>query len=124
VVGVGGFVNLTQASRKVVFLTTFTTKGLTMAFEDNQLQIVAEGNIKKFVEKLDQISFNGGIAMEEKRQVLYVTERCVFQLTPEGLQLIEVAPGMDVQKDILEQMEFTPLLAENLKVMDRDFFRI
>ncbi|MFH0726482.1 MAG: CoA-transferase [Pseudomonadota bacterium] len=124
VVGVGGFVNLTQASRKVVFLTTFTTKGLKMAYEDSRLEITAEGNTKKFVDKLDQISFNGGIAMEEKRKVLYVTERCVFQLTPEGLQLIEVAPGVDVRKDIIEQMEFKPLLAENLKVMDKDFFRI
>jgi propionate CoA-transferase len=124
VVGVGGFVNLTQASRKVIFLTTFTTKGLKMVYKDNKLQIAAEGRTKKFIEKLDQISFNGGIAMGERRKVLYVTERCVFQLTPKGLQLIEVAPGIDIQKDIFQQMEFEPLLAEDLKVMDNDFFRI
>jgi len=124
VVGVGGFVNLTQASRKVVFLTTFTTKGLKVAYHGGQLQISAEGHTKKFKERLDQISFNGDIAMEEERKVLYITERCVFQLTPKGLQLIEVAAGIDVQKDILEQMEFKPLIANNLKLMDKDFFRI
>jgi propionate CoA-transferase len=124
VVGVGGFVNLTQASRKVVFLTTFTTKGLKTAYLDTQLQILTEGHTQKFIERLDQISFNGDIAMEEKRKVLYVTERCVFQLTSKGLQLIEVAPGIDLQKDILAQMEFMPLMAENLKLMDKDFFRI
>lgn len=124
VVGVGGFVNLTQASRKVVFLTTFTTKGLKMGYQNDKLQIIAEGHTKKFKKELDQISFNGDIAVEEKRKVLYVTERCVFELTPKGLKLTEVAPGLDVQKDILEQMEFEPLLAENLKLMDKDLFRI
>lgn len=124
VVGVGGFINLTQSSRKVVFLATFNAKGLKVTYQDNQLKITAEGNIKKFLQTLDQISFNGDIAMEEKRKVLYITERCVFQLTPGGLQLIEVAPGIDVKKEIIEQMEFEPLVAENLKVMDTDLFRI
>lgn len=124
VVGVGGFVNLTQASRKVVFLTTFTTKGLEVAFQSDRLQIVNEGNTKKFINRLDQISFNGDIAMEENRQIFYLTERCVFQLTPEGLMLIEIAPGLDIEKDILAQMEFKPLIADNLKQMDKDLFRL
>lgn len=124
VVGVGGFVNLTQASRKVVFLTTFNAKGMKVSYQNNHLRIDAEGKTKKFIRTLDQISFNGDIAMEEKREILYVTERCVFRLTPDGLQLIEVAPGIDVRKDILEQMEFEPRVAEDLKVMTSDFFRI
>jgi propionate CoA-transferase len=124
VIGVGGFVNLTQASRKVVFLTTFNAKGLKVSYQNSRLSIDAEGEIKKFVRILDQISFNGNIAFEEKREIFYVTERCVFQLSSEGLCLTEVAPGIDVKKDILEQMAFRPLVAEHLKTMKTDFFRI
>ena len=122
--GVGGFVNLTLASREVIFLTTFTAKGMKTTYRDSRLHIVSEGSTKKFVNKLDQISFNGDIAVEDGRKVLYITERCVFQLTPKGLQLIEVAPGIDVRKDILAHMEFEPLVPENPRVMDKDFFRI
>ena len=125
VVGVGGFVNLTMASRKVVFLTTFTeTKGLSVAYEDGRLKITSEGKIKKFIRQVDQISFSGKIAIEEQREILYVTERCVFQLTPQGLLLIEIAPGIDLQRDIFDQMEFRPGVADNLKTMSADFFRI
>ena len=125
VVGVGGFVNLTMASRKVVFLTTFTeTKGLSVAYEDGRLKIASEGKIKKFIRKIDQISFSGKIAIEEQREILYVTERCVFQLTPQGLMLTEIAPGIDMQRDIFDQMEFRPGVAENLKTMNADYFRI
>jgi propionate CoA-transferase len=124
VVGVGGFVNLTQASRKVVFLTTFTTKGMKIAYTEDRLTIVTEGDTKKFVNRLDQISFNGDIATEENRKVLYVTERCVFQLIPDGLQLIEIAPGISIERDILAHMEFKPQIADNLKVMDKNLFRI
>lgn len=123
VVGVGGFVNLTSAARKVVFLTTFTAKGLQVSYENDQLRIDTDGITKKFVQKLDQISFNAKIAVEENREILYVTERCVFQLTAKGLLLVEVAAGIDVQKDIIEQMEFEPQVADTLKVMDKDFFR-
>ncbi len=125
VVGVGGFVNLTMASRKVVFMTTFTeTKQLSVDYEDGQLKITKEGTIKKFIRKIDQISFSGKIAIEEQREILYVTERCVFRLTKEGLLLTEIAPGIDVQRDIFDQMEFKPSVAENLKTMSADYFRI
>ena len=125
IVGVGGFVNLTMSSRKVVFLTTFTeTKQLSVAYEDRKLKITSEGKIKKFIRKIDQISFSGKLAMEEKREIIYVTERCVFRLTPQGLLLTEIAPGIDLQHDIFDQMEFRPSVAENLTVMSLDYFRI
>ncbi len=125
VVGVGGFVNLTMASRKVVFLTTFTeTKQLSVAYEDGKLKITREGKIKKFIRKIDQISFSGKLAIEEQREILYVTERCVFRLTPQGLMLVEIAPGIDLQRDIFDQMEFRPSVAENLEIMRPDYFRI
>lgn len=125
VIGVGGFVNLTMSSRKVVFLTTFTeTKQLAVNFEDLKLKITSEGKIKKFVRNIDQISFSGKIAIEEQREILYVTERCVFRLTPEGLLLTEIAPGIDLQRDIFNQMEFQPSVAEDLKTMSPDYFRI
>lgn len=125
VVGVGGFVNLTMASRKVVFLTTFTeTKQLSVAYEAGKMKITSEGKIKKFNRQIDQISFSGKLAIEEQREIIYVTERCVFRLTPQGLRLTEVAPGIDVQRDIFDQMEFRPSVAENLELMNPDYFRI
>jgi propionate CoA-transferase len=124
VVGVGGFVNLTTAARKVAFLTTFTAKGLKTSFQDGKLKIEQEGSVKKFLQKADQISFNATIAAEENREILYVTERCVFKLTQQGLLLIEIAPGIDLEKDIFGQMEFKPMVADNLKEMEKDFFRI
>lgn len=125
IVGVGGFTNLTTGSRKVVFLTTFTdTKGLAVNYDNDQLNITSEGKIKKFVQQIDQISFSGEVAMRNQKKVLYVTERCVFRLSSRGLELIEIAPGIDLEKDILSQMEFQPLVAENLTIMDRDSFRV
>ena len=125
IVGTGGFTNLTTYAKTVAFLFSFTdVKGLDLAFEDGKLKINSNGKIKKFVKDVQQISFSGEVAMEDNRNILYITERCVFRLTPAGLQLSEVAPGIDVQKDILDQMEFEPLIAENLITMDLDFFRI
>jgi len=125
IVGVGGFTNLTLAARKVAFLTTFTdTKHLSVAYQDHALRIKSEGKINKFVNKCEQISFSGEIAVEQKREIIYITERCVFRLTPQGLMLTEVAPGIDIQKDILDHMDFRPLVADELMTMDEDYFRI
>lgn len=124
-VGVGGFTNLTAACRKLVFLTTFTdTKTLEVTYRNKKLRIISEGKIKKFIRKIDQISFSGEIACEENKDVLYVTERCVFKLTDKGLLLTEIAPGIDLQRDILEQMEYQPTVADKLTLMDEDLFRI
>ena len=104
--GVGGFCNITSATKNVIFCLTFSTKGLEIAQEDGQIRIEKEGKIPKIVDKVRSISFSGRKAIENGQNVLYITERCVFALRPEGLALIEVYPGVDKQKDILEKLPF------------------
>src|SRR5437899_10081718 len=108
--GAGGFINITQNSRTVVFVGTFTAGGLKIAIDDGQLRIVKEGRCRKFVSKVEQVTFSGPYAAKAGRKVLYVTERCVFRLTGEGLELIELAPGMDLERDILAHMDFKPII--------------
>lgn len=108
--GVGGFINISQNARRRVFCGTLTTDGLEVAYEDGKLKIIHEGRIRKFVRQVEQVSFSGTIAREADRDILFVTERAVFRLQREGLELIEVAPGIDVQRDVVEQMEFTPII--------------
>jgi len=108
--GVGGFVNISQNARRLVFCGTLTTDGLEVAFENGTLRIVHEGRISKFVKQVEQISFSGPVARAAKHDVIFVTERAVFRLTPEGLELIEVAPGIDIQRDVIDHMEFTPIV--------------
>ena len=123
VVGCGGFINITQNAKEVVFCGTFTAGGLKVGFEDGKLQILQEGKVKKFVKNVEQITFSGNIANQNNKKVTYVTERAVFTLTKEGLKLIEIAPGVDLQKDILDQMEFKPLISNDLKLMKSKIFR-
>ncbi|KXA13150.1 CoA transferase [Fusobacterium equinum] len=118
IAGCGGFINITQNAKEVVFCGTFTAGGLKVSVENGRLKIVQEGKIKKFVSTLEQITFSGRLAAKIDKKVLYVTERAVFELRREGLTLIEIAPGINLQKDILEQMEFTPYIAPELKIMD------
>jgi propionate CoA-transferase len=120
--GAGGFINITQNSRTVVFVGTFTAGGLETAIEDGSLRIVREGRARKFVERVQQVTFSGRQATTLGQRVLYVTERCVFQLTPDGLALVEVAPGIDVDRDILAQMDFVPARIEP-NAMDARIFR-
>ena len=108
--GAGGFINISQNARKLVFVGTFTAKGLRVSAHDNALKIDNEGAIPKFIENVEQITFNGKYAASLGQDVLYVTERCVFRLTADGLELAEVAPGIDVEKDILSHMAFTPII--------------
>ena len=122
--GAGGFIDITQNAKKVVFCATFTASGCEYSFENNQLKIVKEGKIRKMVSKVGQISFNGEIARAKGQKVVFVTERAVFEIVKEGVVLTEIAPGIDLQKDILELMDFKPIIAENLKVMDLDLFNI
>lgn len=119
--GCGGFINISQNARAVVFAGTFTAGGLKVAVDDGQLQILKEGKAKKFVKNVEQITFSGSFAQERTQPVIYVTERCVFYLTPDGLELIEVAPGIDIDRDILPHMEFEPLINRPLP-MDRRIF--
>jgi len=120
--GQGGFIDISQSSRKTVFCTFFKAKGLKAAVEDSQLQILREGAIPKFVETVDQITFNGKVALSMGKQVVYVTERAVFELTEKGLVLTELAPGIDLERDVIQQMAFRPIVSENLKRMDPRIF--
>jgi len=121
--GAGGFINISQNAKKVVFTGTFTAGDLQIAVTDQALTIVKDGRVSKFIEAVDQITFSGSVGARSGRPVLYVTERCVFRLTEKGLVLVEIAPGVDLQKDILDKMEFTPILADNLIHMDPRIFR-
>jgi len=121
--GCGGFIDITQSARKVIFCGTFTASGPEIAVENGRIKIIREGNVKKFINKVEQITFSGSYARKTKQKVLYVTERAVFSLTDEGLMLTEIAPGIDLQKDILGQMEFKPLISGELKLMDFRLFR-
>ncbi len=106
--GCGGFIDISQNARAVVFAGTFTAGGLEVAIEDGKLRIVKEGRARKFVNQVEQVTFSGPYAARKQQPVIYVTERCVFQLTDHGLELIEVAPGIDIERDILPHMAFKP----------------
>jgi propionate CoA-transferase len=108
--GAGGFINISQNARKLLLAGTFTAGGLQVQAEGGSLRIVQEGRSRKFRASVEQITFAGRRAADLGQSVLYVTERCVFELTPRGLRLAEVAPGIDIERDILAQMDFVPLL--------------
>jgi len=110
--GCGGFINISQKSKKVVFVGTFTSGGLQTRIEDGKLHIEKEGKHQKFVESVSQVTFSGKRAGREGRAVLYVTERCVFALREDGLELTEVAPGVDIRRDILDLLPFKPQVYE------------
>ena len=110
--GAGGFINISQSARLVVFVGTFTGAGLKMGVEDGQLRILEEGTQRKFVRQVEQMTFNGQYAYDRGKPVYYVTERCVFRRVRRGLALIEVAPGIDVKRDILAHMDFEPVIGE------------
>lgn len=116
--GAGGFIDITARAKNVIFCSTFTGKGLKVEFDENGLRIVEEGKIRKMVKAVQQISYNGKIAGDTGQNMVYVTERAVFKLTPEGPMLVEIAKGVDIQKDILDQMDFEPLIAKDLKYTD------
>ena len=108
--GCGGFINISQRSKKVVFVGTFSSGGLKTRIENGKLIIEQEGKYKKFVEAVGQVTFSGKYAGRQGRSVVYVTERCVFALREDGLELIEIAPGIDMQRDILDHLPFNPMV--------------
>ncbi|MDR1946166.1 MAG: hypothetical protein LBQ51_03230 [Desulfovibrio sp.] len=122
ITGCGGFINITQNAKRVFFCGTFTAKGLKIKADDGKLVIVQEGQVKKFLKKVGHITFSGEYAAQIGQPVLYITERAVFQLHKDGLHLTEVAPGIDIEKDILQHMEFKPVIKEP-KLMDARIFR-
>ena len=120
--GAGGFINISQNAKKVVFVGTFTAGGLEVAVENSRLRVVKEGKLKKFVREVEHRTFSGSYAVTRGQPVLYVTERCVFKLTKDGLELTEVAPGIDIDRDILGQMEFRPVIRRDPTLMDGRIF--
>ncbi|QFU84885.1 acyl CoA:acetate/3-ketoacid CoA transferase [Natronorubrum aibiense] len=121
--GCGGFINITQNAETVVFCGTLTTKGLEIDVGDGELAIEREGAQPKFLESVEQITFSGEYAREIDQPVRYVTERAVFDLREDGLTLVEVAPGIDLEEDVLDQLECTPAIADDVAEMHPDLFR-
>jgi propionate CoA-transferase len=121
--GAGGFINISQNAKKVIFVGTFTAAGLKVRIVDGRLRIEQEGKVTKFVNAVEHVTFSGSYAAAKGQPALYVTERCVFRLLPEGLELVEIAPGMDLEKDLLAHMGFKPKINPDLKTMDSRIFQ-
>ncbi|ELY49438.1 acyl CoA:acetate/3-ketoacid CoA transferase [Natronorubrum sulfidifaciens] len=121
--GCGGFINITQNAETVVFCGTLTTNGLELDVGDGELTIEREGDQPKFIDSVEQITFSGEYAREVDQPVRYVTERAVFDLREDGLTLVEVAPGIDLEADVLDQLECTPAVADDVAEMHPDLFR-
>ena len=120
-VGPGGFINITSSSKNVAFVGTFTAGKSKYQIGDGKLTIVQDGQFKKFKKHVEQVTFSGKQAVATGKNIYYITERAVFKLTEEGMELIEVAPGVDLEKDVLGQMEFTPIM-KDVKTMDACLF--
>jgi len=122
IAGAGGFINISQNAKVVVFCGSLTAGGLEIAVEENQVRIVQEGKHHKFVSEVEHITFSGAESAKRVQRVLYVTERAVFELLGEGIALIEVAPGIDVDRDVLSQIGFRPTIL-GPRLMDARIFR-
>ena len=121
-VGPGGFIDIAQNARKVVFVGTFDAKGAKLKTGDGSLKIEQQGAVRKMVKQVEQITFSGKQALAQGHQTIYVTERCVFELKPDGLHVIEIAPGVDLQTDILDQMDFAPIIDPNMTTSNKNLY--
>jgi propionate CoA-transferase len=122
-VGPGGFVDISQNTKKACFLGTFKAGGLQIHVADGKLEILQEGKITKFKKNVDEITFSAEYAIETGQNVLYITERAVFKAEKDGMTLIEIAPGINLERDILAHMDFKPQISPELKLMDERIFR-
>ncbi len=120
--GAGGFINISQNAKKVVFVGTFGAGRVSIEAAEGKLRILKEAHSRKFVEQVEHVTFSGAVASARGQGVLYVTERCVFALGSDGLQLIEVAPGIDIERDILALMDFKPVVRREPALMDERIF--
>lgn len=120
--GCGGFIDISQNSKKVVFCGSFAVKS-QQEITEKGLEIRDPGKVNKFIKNVEQITFSGEFALEKGQEVLYITERALFQLTSKGLLLKEIAPGVDLEKDILNMMDFKPIIDDPLKIYDADIFK-
>jgi propionate CoA-transferase len=123
IIGVGGFINISQNAKKVVFSGTFTSGGLEIGWQHGTTKIAQEGRHKKFVQRVQQMSYNAAYGRQRGQAVLYVTERAVFRRADDGLELVEIAPGVDLARDLLAHMEARPRISPALKEMDPRLFR-
>ncbi len=121
--GCGGFINISQNAKKVVFCGTFTSGGLKIEIAGGRVKILNEGKYKKFIREVEHITFSGEYSADTSQDILYVTERAVFRLAGRSIELIEIAPGIDLKKDITGQMEFKPVINDNIKQMDPAIFK-
>ncbi|WP_296226955.1 acyl CoA:acetate/3-ketoacid CoA transferase [Ralstonia sp. UBA689] len=121
--GAGGFINISQNAKKVVFVGTFNAGQIKVAVEQARLSILEDSGSRKFVQEVEHRTFSGSHAAARGKTVLYITERCVFRLTAQGLELVEIAPGVDLQRDILARMDFTPLMPVPPRLMDARIFK-
>jgi len=122
IIGVGGFINISQCAKKVIFSGTFTAGKLDMSWPGGKTVIIKEGKFNKFPSEVEQISYNGLFAEERGQEALYITERAVFRRGKNRLELIEIAPGIDLARDVLAHMDFQPEIANDLKLMDERLF--
>lgn len=123
IVGVGGFINISQNARRMIFSGTLTAGGLDVQWEEGgRTKIVEEGKHRKFVKALEQICYNAALARGKGNTAIFVTERAVFRVGSDGLELIEVAPGIDIERDIFAQMDFGTPVAKDLREMDARLF--
>ncbi|MDV7757975.1 acyl CoA:acetate/3-ketoacid CoA transferase [Liquorilactobacillus mali] len=123
IAGTGGFVDITQNTSTIIFTGTFTAGGLKEEVSNGKLHILKEGKFDKFVNNVQQITFSGPVAYENKQHIYYVTERALFHLVKDGIELIEIAPGIDLEKDVLGHMAFKPIISPQLHEMDKRIFQ-
>ncbi|MCB0140245.1 MAG: hypothetical protein KDE50_10085, partial [Caldilineaceae bacterium] len=121
--GAGGFVDITARARHIVFSGYFTTAGARYDLADGMLRIVQEGKVRKLTPQVEHVTFSGRRALELGQQITYVTERCVMQLRPTGLTVTEIAPGVELERDVLGQAGFPLQVDADLRTMDARLFR-
>ncbi len=120
--GVGGFIDITAHARHIIFIGTYTTGGLRLAIEENQVKILQEGKVQKLVPEVEHVSFSGSRALRSGQRITYITERCVLQLLPQGVTVIEIAPGINLERDILGQTAIELQVSSSLQIMNQKLF--
>ncbi len=121
ITGCGGSIDISQNAKKLIYCGSFSVKSQQRIGSDG-IQVIHPGKFKKFVKSVQQVSFSGPYALEKGQEVYYITERAVFKLNPEGFTLIEIAPGIDLERDILEMMDFRPVVSPELKRIDERIY--